>query len=272
MSNEIRQNKATKQWVIYAPSRGKRPSDFKRPEEKRQEPEFDPGCPFCPGNESMLPDIIMELNGPEKNGWQARVVPNKFPALVPEGSPQRYRRGLYTAMNGYGRHEVIIENPVHNRQPAQMEAPEIGVVIEIYHRRYTDLMQQHGNMMTLIFRNHGWQAGTSLAHPHSQLIVTGMVPNHIRWREDQAQHYFDDTGRCVYCDILEFEARERGRVVAENQFFLAFIPFAAEVPFEIWIMPTKHQACFGDLADQEKPGLASILHHCLSLFHTKLGV
>ena len=271
MSSEIRQNKATKQWVIYAPARGRRPSDFKRPKDKLTEPEFDPACPFCPGNESMLTEIIAELEGPANHGWQTRVVPNKFPALTPEGSPLRYRRGLYTAMNGYGRHEVIIENPVHNRQPSRMKAAEIEVIIETYHRRYADLMRQHGNMLTLIFRNHGWQAGTSLAHPHSQIIVTGMVPNHIRWREDQAQHYFDDTGRCVYCDILEFEAQDRARVVAENEYFVAFVPFAAEVPFEIWIMPTKHQACFGDLADREKPGLASILHHCLGRIHDKLG-
>jgi len=272
MTSEIRQNKATKRWVIFAPSRGKRPLDFKRQESKNQRlPAIDKDCPFCPGNEKSMPPIIMELPSPEGNQWQTRVVPNKFPALTPDGNNIRYRRGLYLAMPGYGRHEVIIESPIHNRQITQMTPNEVGVIIETYHRRYVNVMKQNWNLMTLIFRNHGRQAGTSLAHPHSQIIVTGIVPTYIRWREERAQYYFDESGRCVYCDILEQEAQERQRVISENETFLAFVPYAAEVPFEIWIMPTKHQACFSDLSDQEKPGLAAILQDCLARLQRKLN-
>lgn len=272
MTSEIRQNKATKQWVIVAPSRGKRPLAFKRQETQNQGlPAVDKDCPFCPGNEKSLPSIIMELPGPEGSQWQTRVVPNKFPALTSDENNVRYRRGLYLAMPGYGRHEVIIESPVHNRRITQMTPKEVGIIIETYHRRYVTVMKQNWNLMTLIFRNHGRQAGTSLAHPHSQIIVTGMVPTYIRWREERAQYYFDESGRCVYCDILEQEAQERQRVISENETFLAFVPYAAEVPFEIWIMPTKHQACFSDLSDQEKPGLAAILQDCLARLQRKLN-
>ena len=272
MTSEIRQNKATKQWVIVAPSRGKRPLAFKRQESENQRlPAVDKDCPFCPGNEKSLPSIIMELPGPEGSQWQTRVVPNKFPALTSDENNVRYRRGLYLAMPGYGRHEVIIESPVHNRRITQMTPKEVGIIIETYHRRYVNVMKQNWSFMTLIFRNHGRQAGTSLAHPHSQIIVTGMVPTYIRWREERAQYYFDESGRCVYCDILEQEAQERQRVISENETFLAFVPYAAEVPFEIWIMPTKHQACFSDLSDQEKPGLAAILHDCLARLQRKLN-
>ena len=272
MTSEIRQNKATKQWVIVAPSRGKRPRASKRQEsEKQRLPAVDKDCPFCPGNEKSLPSIIMELPGPEGSQWQTRVVPNKFPALTSDENNVRYRRGLYLAMPGYGRHEVIIESPVHNRRITQMTPKEVGIIIETYHRRYVNVMKQNWSLMTLIFRNHGRRAGTSLAHPHSQIIVTGMVPTYIRWREERAQFYFDESGRCVYCDILEQEAQERQRVISENETFLAFVPYAAEVPFEIWIMPTKHQACFSDLSDQEKPGLAAILQDCLARLQRKLN-
>jgi UDPglucose--hexose-1-phosphate uridylyltransferase len=272
MTNEIRQNKATKRWVIFAPSRGKRPLAFKRQESKNQRlPAVDKDCPFCPGNEKSLPSIIMELPGPEGSQWQTRVVPNKFPALTSDENNVRYRRGLYLAMPGYGHHEVIIESPVHNRRIAQMTPKEVGIIIETYHRRYVNVMKQNWNLMTLIFRNHGRRAGTSLDHPHSQIIVTGMVPTYIRWREERAQYYFDESGRCVYCDILKQEAQERQRVISENETFLAFVPYAAEVPFEIWIMPTKHQASFSDLSDQEKPGLAAILQDCLARLQRKLN-
>jgi len=269
--NEIRQNKATKQWVIYATARGKRPHDFQRESgEKKQLPDIDKGCPFCPGNEDMLPSIIMEMPGQSSDQWQTRVIPNRFPALTPEGNTNRFTQGIYVAMQGYGRHEVVIESPRHNQQIAQMSSEEVEIVIETYHKRYVDLMKEHRNVMTLIFRNHGLRAGTSLIHPHSQIIVTGMVPNYIRWREEEAQRYFDEWGRCVYCDVLEHEIQDQRRVVFENESFLAFIPYAAEVPFEVWILPKEHQASFGQVSDESKSNLSIALRDILLKLHNRL--
>lgn len=219
----------------------------------------------------MLPSILMEVLGKKPNLWQARVVPNKFPALTPEGDTRRFAQGFYVAMQGYGRHEVIIESPFHNQQIAQMSSEDVGTVIETYHRRFIDLMKEHRNMMVLIFRNHGLRAGTSLIHPHSQIIVTGMVPNHIRWREAESQRYFDEWGRCVYCDILAFEMQDPHRVVLENESFLAFVPYAAEVPFEIWIVPKKHQASFGNISDASKSLLSLALRDILARLRKKLN-
>jgi UDPglucose--hexose-1-phosphate uridylyltransferase len=270
--NEIRQNKATRQWVIYATARGDRPRDFRRPKDQNESfPEFDPGCPFCPGNEKMLLSIIAEVPGERQTRWRTRVVPNKFPALTPEEDPSRFTKGIYVGMQGYGRHEVIIEGPLHNHPISRMSPEEVGIIIETYHKRFIDLMKEHKNMMIIIFRNHGLQAGTSLVHPHSQVIVTGMVPNYIRWREEEAQRYFDEWGRCVYCDILEFERQDMCRVILENESFLAFIPYAAEVPFEIWIVPKEHQASFGQISDASKPLLAHALQDILARLHRKLN-
>jgi len=107
-------------------------------------------------------------------------------------------------------------------------------------------------------------------HPHSQLIVTGVVPNDIRRREDEAQRYFDQWGRNVYQDILEFQQQERRRVILENDAFLAFVPFAAEVPFEIRILPKRHQADFSEASRVERVELARALRAVLGRLHTKL--
>jgi UDPglucose--hexose-1-phosphate uridylyltransferase len=268
--SEIRQNKATKQWVIYAPARSKRPKDFKRTVSRSKVPVHDKDCPFCPGNEGMLPPVIMETLNDDGN-WQVKVVPNKFPALTPKGKVERYTEGIYVAMQGYGHHEVIIETPVHNRQMGEMSDEEIGMVIETYHRRYTDLMREDENMMIIIFRNHGLRAGTSLLHPHSQLISTGMVPHYIRWREDAAQRYFDEWGRCVFCDMLAYEMNDGRRVVFENRSFAAVVPFAADVPFEVWVMPKIHKADFCDIGDEEKSDLASVMRNILEKLAVKLN-
>lgn len=271
MTSEIRQNLATRQWVIIATSRAKRPEDFQPASTAERELSGrDESCPFCPGNEHMLPGITLEVPGPGPEGWQTRVVPNKYPALTHEDDPQRYSRGIYTAMPGYGQHEVIVETPRHDRDIPQMSVEEVGILVETYHQRYVDAMNDDHHMMTIIFRNHGPMAGPSLVHPHSQLVATGIVPRAIRWREEEANRYFDDRGRCVFCDILAFEIQDRRRVILENDTFLAFVPFAAEVPFEVWVVPKRHQADFGDISDEEKAGLASALREVLAGLHTKL--
>jgi UDPglucose--hexose-1-phosphate uridylyltransferase len=269
-ASELRQNKATREWVIYAPARRKRKRDFAEGGERGEAPEHDADCPFCPGNEEMLPSII-EASGGDGQGWQIRVVPNKYPALTPTGALERSRSGIYLTMQGHGSHEVVIESPHHNRQPAMMSLPELERIIESYHRRYSALMKDEKHMLVTIFRNHGARAGTSLKHPHSQIIAIGVVPHYVRWREEEAQHYYDEWGRCVHCDILAQEQRDGRRIVYGNETYTAFVPFAAGVPYETWIMPNAHQADFGELTDRGKGDLAAALKHILGRLREKLN-
>lgn len=271
-SGQIRLNKVTREWVIYAPSRRKRPQDFQQSHHpKKSLITKDTKCPFCPGNEHISESIVLEIPNKQHDGWQTRILSNKFPALTPNENTRRWTDGIYLAMPGYGQHEVIIESPNHHEDLATMPIESVEMVIETYHKRYIELMAWHENMMGIIFRNHGSKAGASLSHPHSQIIVTGIVPQHIRWQEQEAQQYYDHWGRCVYCDILEFEMQNRRRVIAENLSFLAFVPFAAEVPFEIWIMPKQHQADFGSISDRHKSDFAAILKEVLCKLYGKLN-
>jgi UDPglucose--hexose-1-phosphate uridylyltransferase len=270
--SEIRRNIATNHWVIFAPARGKRPHDFARQAPERGVlPSYDPDCPFCPGNEDQLTSIIEEAPCVGDGEWSTRVVSNKYPALTPDGETVRSVQGIYLSMKGVGRHEVIIENPKHNQPIATMDSRSVIPIVETYHRRCTDILRDDQTMMVVIFRNHGPKAGTSLIHPHSQLIAVGWVPSDIRRREDTSEQYYDRWGRCLYCDMLEFELRDGRRGVLENRSFFAFVPYAADVPFEIWVMPKKHRANFGDISDAEKEDLADALHRVLKILHCKLN-
>ena len=105
---QIRLNKVTGEWVIYAPSRRKRPQDFLQNEQEEESlANREQECPFCSVNEHNLEEIILEMPNQEQNGWQTRVVPNKFPALTPDENQHRTMEGIYLVMPGYGRHEVI---------------------------------------------------------------------------------------------------------------------------------------------------------------------
>lgn len=265
--NEMRRNPVTGQWVIYALSRRKRPKDNLSTGRKHENlPAYDVNCPFCPGNEDKLTEIIMECKGRGPH-WQTRSIANKYPALTPGGAQYRIKEGNHVSMAGYGHHEVIIESPIHNRQIPVMSRQEVETIIESYHQRYVTLMKIDRNMAAVIFRNFGPRSGASLPHPHSQIISTGIAPEYIRTRECRAQNYFDDWGTCIYCDIIQQELADGSRVIHKNRSFVSFVPYAAEQPFEVWIMPKAHKADFGNISDEEKSDLSSI-HHILlkSLF------
>ncbi|MCL5671569.1 MAG: hypothetical protein M1423_09805 [Acidobacteria bacterium] len=51
---ELRHNVLTREWVIIATERAKRPQEFVKVRRSKEERlSFDPKCPFCPGNEAM---------------------------------------------------------------------------------------------------------------------------------------------------------------------------------------------------------------------------
>ena len=270
-TNEMRYNPVSGDWVIYATARRARPDEM-RPRAGLCSPasSYEPSCPFCPGNDHMLPGILLEL-GSDAGDWKVRVVPNRYPALTPEGNCTESPEGVYRVMQGIGHHEVIIESQHHNRPIGSLSPSEAKFVIEAYHRRYRDLAANPGIRTVFIFRNHGVKAGTSLLHPHSQIIATPLVTQSMQTRRRQALAHVKTSGRCLFCQISEEEAHTGRRIVFQNDHFVGFVPYAAETPCETWIVPTAHRADFGDIAEDEKTGLAEALQSVLARIRETLN-
>ena len=93
----------------------------------------------------------------------------------------------------------------------------------------------------------------------------------LRRKYDVATAHYDDTGRCLYCDVAEEERRAKSRVVLETDRFLVFHPFASRVPFETWITPKRHQASFGQVSAEDLAALAPVLRTTLRALHDLLG-
>jgi UDPglucose--hexose-1-phosphate uridylyltransferase len=267
---QFRQNFITKEWVIIAPERSKRPDQFAKTVEKRKErPAHDPKCPFCPGNENQTPPAVFT----QKTGdsWSSRVVPNKFAAVNPELSPKRTNVGKFLTADGFGRAEVVIESPRHDATLATMSTGEVRDVLECYKNRYMDLAKDQKVDMITIFRNHGAKAGTSLEHPHSQIIATPIVPPHVRQLMQQAILYHDSYGQCPHCVMLEEELKQKERIIFEGKHFVVFSLFASHTPFETRIIPKRHYSRFDSITEEEMGELAEILRVTLKKIHVGLN-
>jgi UDPglucose--hexose-1-phosphate uridylyltransferase len=272
---QLRQDPATKEWVIIAKERSKRPDDFKKTKSVDEKPAYKKECPFCPGNEHLTPPetLAYRSGGPSNSkGWWLRVVPNKFPALSLDGSLERKEeKGFFRLMDGVGVHEVVIGSPIHNQLFCQMEDRQTEEVLLAYRERYLALRQDPRIKLIIIFKNHGEAAGTSLEHPHSQITGTAVVPSNIRKKLEEAARYYDDHGRCVYCDLIQEELFFGKRIVMDTEKFVVLHPFASRFPFETWIIPKEHQASFGLISIEDSKRFAKVLKTTLSKLYTKLN-
>ncbi|MDH7501048.1 MAG: galactose-1-phosphate uridylyltransferase [candidate division NC10 bacterium] len=273
---QLRQDPTTKEWVIIAAERSRRPHDFRKAEATAsKKPSYKEDCPFCPGNEHLTPHETLAYRGggpSDGKGWWVRVIPNKFPALSPEGSLERKEeQGFFRSMDGVGIHEVVVEDPLHNQILPLMEDRQVEEVLLAYRERYVALREDPRIKLIILFKNYGEAAGTSLEHPHSQLVGTPIVPSNVRKKLQEAARYYDDHGSCVYCDLIEEELCRGERIVEETERFVVFQPFASRSPFESWIVPKQHQASFGLISMEDSKRFARVLKGTLGKLYSRLN-
>lgn len=256
---ELRKDPVLGRWIIIATERSKRPTDFVV-EEFKTTGGF---CPLCPGNEKTTPREVLAYgrasNLPANSpGWQLRVVPNKYPALVIEGELEKHGEGLYDRMNGIGAHEVVIESPRHEDRFTFLPHDQMVLVFRAFRNRIHDLGRDHRFRYVMVFKNYGRAAGASLEHSHSQLVALPILPRMVISELDGSRYYFKYKDRCVFCDIIRQEAQQDTRVVCQNDYFVTLTPFAPRSPFEMWIMPRHHSSSYADQNDQSLSALADI--------------
>jgi UDPglucose--hexose-1-phosphate uridylyltransferase len=260
---ELRKDPIVGRWVIISTERAKRPFDF-APEDETPKGGF---CPFDPGNEKTTPPEIIAYRAagtlPNTSGWTMRVVANKFPALIIEGNLSKVGEGLYDKMNGIGAHEVIIETPDHEETLSTMSLDRFTNVLRAYRDRIVDLSRDPRFQYILVFKNQGRAAGASLEHSHSQLIALPVIPEIALEELNGSKKYYGYKDRCVYCDIVRQEMESKVRVVIEDEDFLVCCPFAPRSPFEVWIIPKKHDSNYTHLEEDKFFSLAKIFSETL---------
>jgi UDPglucose--hexose-1-phosphate uridylyltransferase len=277
--SELRQNLASRNWVIIAAERlkGKTFESPRNPELDTWN-NYEKNCPFCPANKERFPSIELDRVPAFDSDfdWKAICIENKYKIMgdVPgcPVTPREFEKeGIYNKFIGCGNHELVIESPIHNKTFAVMDHSEVVPVIELYVRRYIELGNNPNNLITIIFKNHGQASGASQQHPHSQIIASRVVPNYVRNIVEEARRYFDNEGVCVHCKIINHELKEKKRIVYENEHFVTISPYAAPMPFQLDIYPKKHESDFRNLDNKLIEALSDCIRVTMRKLYIKLG-
>jgi UDPglucose--hexose-1-phosphate uridylyltransferase len=255
---ELRKDPITRSWVITG-------DDVQEPG-----PRAGLQCPFCP--ESAVPaQVISSMGELGRVPWSARAVVHPAPLYHIEGDPTRRGDGLYDRMRSVGAHEILVENPKHDRQLWNSSDAEIAQFLRLAAQRIQDLKRDRRFKYVSIFKNHGGNAGQEFEHPTSELTATTFVPRRVLYELRAGRDYFNQKERCVFCDIIGQEERQNQRVLELRGDYIAMCPYAPRVPYETWIMPRVHEASF-ERSVLPRPGisgdLAALLRRTLQRIRT----
>lgn len=249
--NELRKDYLLNRWVVIAIERSRRPADFSVQRIKATQNKI---CPLCVGNEHLTPPAMMlylkhngeiktsrDKNGERSQNWLIRVIPNLYPAFSPPEKLVDQTQIMKNDNFGYavGHHEVLVESPNHDEDPAESKLSQLSLLIHAYIDRLRELSLKPYVKYVSIFRNYGKEAGASLSHAHSQIIAMPTVPKIPAEEVEASKKFYEQHQKCVFCDIIKKETMS-SRMILDNQHFVVFAPYASIHPLEFWILPKKH--------------------------------
>ncbi|MGB9593495.1 MAG: galactose-1-phosphate uridylyltransferase, partial [Anaerolineae bacterium] len=253
--SEMRWNPMLGEWVVTATHRQER--TFLPP------PEYCPLCPTAPGgfeSEVPFPD------------YDVAVFENRFPTFFPSPPPPSVAgTALSPVQPSQGVCEVVLYTPEHHTTLAQLPLGQYEKLVQVWTDRYVELGSLPYVQYVLIFENKGEEIGVTLHHPHGQIYAFPFIPPVLEREVQQAAAHLAQTGRCLFCDILAEERADGRRIVAENEGFVAFVPFFARWPYEVHIMARRHLGAMPEFTAAECAEFARILKTVLMKYDGLFG-
>jgi len=273
--------------VLVATARSMRPKKAEElaPRDTRKHVET---CPFCRGNEDKTPPEI--LTYPANGDWHIRIVENLYPVLGDDRTQTNFSFGLQQTIDGYGRHEVIIDHYEHGTALHDMSSAHLAMLFGAYRDRMAQIYASDERLKyVLVFKNFGPAAGASIPHTHSQVIAMPVVPENVQAEVDNSREYFRKHHHCIFCALIDealtFEAtiydRNSGEirrkidvgqyVVERGEKFIAIKPFASRFEWEVHILPLAHQADFLAVSTDDLADLARVVKRTMARLDAVIG-
>lgn len=247
-------NILTGEKVLVSPHRNNRPWQGKiedlTPDSR---PSYDPSCYLCPGNERADGTI----NPAYKDTF---IFTNDYSAILestPEGEFNHSDLLLATAERGICK--VITFSPRHDLTLPEMELAEIRKVVDLWQKEFDEHAQKDWIKYIQIFENKGAIMGCSNPHPHGQIWSQSSLPNEILIETARQKEYYEKNGRSLLKDYVDLELSLQERIVINNEYFVALVPFWATWPFETLIISKRHCQNILDFTEEEKEDLARTL-------------
>lgn len=157
-----------------------------------------------------------------------------------------------------GRAEIVLYTPRHDAAFWELSLGEARKVVDLWAARSAELGARDDVAYVLVFENRGPEVGATIAHPHGQIYAFDIVPPRARGELSNEENTFagEDPG---------------DRLVASNAWWRAWVPAAANWPFELLLAPRRRVPDLPSLDDRAREELASLLLDVLARLDRLFG-
>jgi UDPglucose--hexose-1-phosphate uridylyltransferase len=250
---ELRRDAITGWWVAVVVERQFERRRFVRTAEPVRDPVSCANCVEPPGGgvrRRILKPNAFTVAGTEKEARETS--PDvRQPAL-----------GLVADVGSWG---TIVAPPEHHGALAH-EAPAIvGEMLRVARDAIAAAREAGQTEYFQVVQNHGRQAGALTNHLCFDTYDLPQIPHRIGEELGGAARYLIREGICPFCRLVRDEVAGRERLVFEDAASVAFAPYASRSPFEIWVVPRRHEADFGRASDAGLTSAAETLQKVLRL-------
>ena len=114
-----------------------------------------------------------------------------------------------------------------------------------------------------VLQNWGAQAGARTNHLCFDLYDLPQIPHRIAEELGGAARFLIREGECPYCRLVRDEVRHPGRLLYADDHAVAFAPYASRSPFEVWVVPRRHDADFARADNRDIIATAEALRQVL---------
>ena len=218
-------------WVLNSPHRLQRPwSGAEEADPPPPPPPHDPDCYLCPRN--------LRASGARNPDYEGPFAfANDYPALLPDRVAGSSDDPLLRWESAAGVAEVVCFSPDHARGLSQLSAIELAAAIGALAARCEALGRDWRCVQ--LFENRGDMMGASSPHPHAQIWASAHLPQRVATEDRTQRAWLAAEGRPMLAALAERELASGERVVHGNDEWLAIVPFWAQWPFELLILPLR---------------------------------
>jgi UDPglucose--hexose-1-phosphate uridylyltransferase len=121
-----------------------------------------------------------------------------------------------------------------------------------------------------VVQNWGAQAGARTNHLCLDLYDLPQIPHRIAEELGGAARFVIREGECPFCRLVRDETRRPDRLVWEDHGSVAFAPYASRTPFEVWVVPRRHDADFARATAADITATSEALRQVLGRLATSL--
>ena len=249
LPGDMRQDLLTGEWIAMASHRQGRA--FLPPKEF---------CPLCPtktdfGTEiadSTFEVVVFENRSPSFSAPSDQLPPETIQAL--------------------GRCEVVVFSDHHEGSFGSLDLAQMRTVLAAWIDRTREISKLPYVEQVFVFENRGEEVGVTLNHPHGQIYSYPFITPRTTKMLAVAQEHFDKTGVPLISSVIEREIKDQVRIVAENEHWISYVPFAARYPYEIHTTPKKFVPDLAALSDQVADAFPAIAKEVLLRLDGVFGI